>query len=249
MIIHFLFLRRSCLFLLFFVDALPPPSSNLALTYYHHKCTKSKQNSYNHFFEFHTWIFENVQVVKHMWSNDLLIQNTSKHWLWLRFKTYEIAAPAQRGNIHAAVPLRSNPRFQITHKLRHTNMHRAPWSQTNSAEPITRQNVLAAPTAHTRYLPSPVGATLPEKTQAFVPRLPPKPSPCNIHTDHTAITMRFETSCRQPASLYAHYNTTWQHSCSHSTAIQRKIPNHPISATHKHAQSTLKPHHHTSKRS
>ena len=72
MIIHFLFLRRSCLFLLFFVDALPPPSSNLALTYYHHKCTKSKQNSYNHFFEFHTWIFENVQVVKHMWSNDLL---------------------------------------------------------------------------------------------------------------------------------------------------------------------------------
>ena len=93
MIIHFLFLRRSCLFLLFFVDALPPPSSNLALTYYHHKCTKSKQNSYNHFFEFHTWIFENVQVVKHMWSNDLLIQNTSKHWLWLCFKTYEIAAP------------------------------------------------------------------------------------------------------------------------------------------------------------
>ena len=94
MIIHCLFLRRSCLFLLFFVDALPPPSSNLALTYYHHKCTKSKQNSYNHFFEFHTWIFENVQVVKHMWSNDLLIQNTSKHWLWLCFKTYEIAAPA-----------------------------------------------------------------------------------------------------------------------------------------------------------
>ena len=96
MIIHFLFLRRSCLFLLFFVDALPPPSSNLALTYYHHKCTKSKQNSYNHFFEFHTWIFENVQVVKHMWSNDLLIQNTSKHWLWLCFKTYEIAAPVSR---------------------------------------------------------------------------------------------------------------------------------------------------------
>ena len=93
MIIHVLFLRRSCLFLLFFVDALPPPSSNLALTYYHHKCTESKQNSYNHFFEFHTWIFENVQVVKHMWSNDLLIQNTSKHWLWLCFKTYEIAAP------------------------------------------------------------------------------------------------------------------------------------------------------------
>ena len=93
MIMHFLFLRRSCLFLLFFVDALPPPSSNLALTYYHHKCTKSKQNSYNHFFEFHTWILENVQVVKHMWSNDLLIQNTSKHWLWFCFKAYEIAAP------------------------------------------------------------------------------------------------------------------------------------------------------------
>ena len=61
---------------MFFVDALPPPSSNLALTYYHRKCTKSKQKSYNDLFEFHTWILENVQVVKHMWSNDLLIQNT-----------------------------------------------------------------------------------------------------------------------------------------------------------------------------
>ena len=113
MIIHFLFLRRSCLFLLFFVDALPPPSSNLALTYYHHKCTKSKQNSYNHFFEFHTWIFENVQVVKHMWSNDLLIQNTSKHWLWLCFKTYEIAAPVISYHIMPLKPATSRFRAKI----------------------------------------------------------------------------------------------------------------------------------------
>ena len=31
--------------------------------------------------------------------------------------------------------------------------------------------------------------------------------------------MRFATSRRQPASLYVHGNTTWQHSCSHSNAI------------------------------
>ena len=34
-----------------------------------------------------------------------------------------------------------------------------------------------------------------------------------------AITMRFATSLRQPASLYAHCNKTWQHSCSHSNTI------------------------------
>ena len=38
------------------------------------------------------------------------------------------------------------------------------------------------------------------------------------HLD-AAITMRSATSRRQPESLYAHGNTTWQQSCSHSTAI------------------------------
>ena len=38
------------------------------------------------------------------------------------------------------------------------------------------------------------------------------------HLD-AAITWPFVTSRRHPASLYAHGNTTWQRSCSHSTAI------------------------------
>ena len=34
-----------------------------------------------------------------------------------------------------------------------------------------------------------------------------------------AITMRFAASRRKPAWIYAHGNTRWQQSCSHSTAI------------------------------
>ena len=42
-----------------------------------------------------------------------------------------------------------------------------------------------------------------------------------------AITMRFKTSCRKPASLFAHGNTTWQQACSHSTAIcSQEFKNH-----------------------
>ena len=59
------------------------------------------------------------------------------------------------------------------------------------------------------------------------------------HLD-AAITMRFATSRRQPASLYAHGNTTWQHSCSHSTAIfnpRFQITLHLHAC--KHSQSSL----------
>ena len=44
----------------------------------------------------------------------------------------------------------------------------------------------------------------------------PKQSPCD---SHAAITMRFAASRRKPAHMYAHGNTSWQQSCSHSTAI------------------------------
>ena len=97
-----------------------PPSSNLALTYYHHKRTKSKQISYNHFFEFHTWILESVHVVKNMWFNDLLIQNTSKHWLWFCFKTYEIAAPEIR-------PIDS-VRLPLNRSAQHSPSKASPWT-------------------------------------------------------------------------------------------------------------------------
>ena len=44
----------------------------------------------------------------------------------------------------------------------------------------------------------------------------PKTNPCNMHA---AITIRFAASRSKPASLYAHGNTRWQQSCSHSNAI------------------------------
>ena len=55
-----------------------------------------------------------------------------------------------------------------------------------------------------------------EKHKVSCPNYLPKRSPCNIHA---AITMRFATSRHKPASIYAHGNTTWQQSCSHSATI------------------------------
>ena len=48
------------------------------------------------------------------------------------------------------------------------------------------------------------------------PASSPKQSPCNMYA---AITIRFAASRSKAASLYAHGNTKWQQSCSHSNAI------------------------------
>ena len=48
------------------------------------------------------------------------------------------------------------------------------------------------------------------------PASSPTQAPCNIHA---AITMHCAASRSKPASLYAHGNTRWQQSCSHSNAI------------------------------
>ena len=70
--------------------------------------------------------------------------------------------------------------------------------QNTEEEPIRSGTTAAAPVAHTRYLPSPAGATLPEKTQDFVPRLSPKTeAPCKIHA---AIAMRFATPASKTQS-------------------------------------------------
>ena len=55
------------------------------------------------------------------------------------------------------------------------------------------------------------------KNTRFRAQLSPKTKPMQHPCRH--YTMRFAPSRLQPASLYAHGNTTWQHSCSHSTAI------------------------------
>ena len=53
-------------------------------------------------------------------------------------------------------------------------------------------------------------------------RLPPQnKAPCNIHA---AITLRFcSITSSKPACIYAHGNTRWQQSCSHSNAICNQI--------------------------
>ena len=70
--------------------------------------------------------------------------------------------------------------------------------------------------AHRRYFHRHLQPHLHGKTQGFVLRLPPQQAPCNIHA---AITMHCAASRSKPASLYAHGNTRWQQSCSHSNAI------------------------------
>ena len=85
--------------------------------------------------------------------------------------------------------------------------------------PFATETTPAATAAHTRYLSSPAATTLHRKIQGFVLlRLPPQ-SPCNIHA---AITMHVAASRGKPASLYAHGNTRWQQSCSHSSAIRNR---------------------------
>ena len=55
-----------------------------------------------------------------------------------------------------------------------------------------------------------------KNTRFRAPASSPTQAPCNIHA---AITMRFAASRRKPARIYAHGNTIWQQSCSHSNAI------------------------------
>ena len=53
-------------------------------------------------------------------------------------------------------------------------------------------------------------------TRFRAPASSPTQAPCNIHA---AITLRFVASRGKPACIYAHGNTRWQQSCSHSNAI------------------------------
>ena len=88
--------------------------------------------------------------------------------------------------------------------------------------------------------------------QGFVPKLSPKTQlmqhPCSHYNAFGNLTSPTRLSLR-----------TWQHNMAtlmqpFHCDLQPKIPNHSIIATHKHAQSPLKPHqqcgtNHTSKRS
>jgi len=55
-----------------------------------------------------------------------------------------------------------------------------------------------------------------KNTRFRAPASSPTEAPCNIHA---AITIGFAASRGKPACIYAHGNTRWQQSCSHSNGI------------------------------
>ena len=67
-------------------------------------------------------------------------------------------------------------------------------------QPLMRGSTAAAPAAHTRYLSSLAAATLPEKTEGFVPRPPskmkPTQHPYNNHNAFCSITWLTRISLR-----------------------------------------------------
>ena len=73
-------------------------------------------------------------------------------------------------------------------------------------------------TRRTDEVPSIVGCShfTRKNTRFGAPASSPKHSPCNIHA---AITMRFATSRRKPAPIYARGNIKWRQWSSHSNAI------------------------------
>ena len=89
--------------------------------------------------------------------------------------------------------------------------------QNTEEEPIRAWNDRSR-TRRTHEVPFIAGCNhLTRKNTRFrAPASSPTQRPCNIHA---ATTMRFAASRRKPARIYAHGNTRWQQSCSHSNAI------------------------------
>ena len=92
---------------------------------------------------------------------------------------------------------------QETHRTTHTEITTR--CRTQRRNQFAHETTAAATAAHRRYLSSPPAATLHGKTHGFVLRLPPQ------HEPHATFM--------QPSRIYAHGNTRWQQSCSHSGAI------------------------------
>ena len=86
-----------------------------------------------------------------------------------------------------------------------------------SAQKAFAQRRFATQKLETQMRLPPAAATLSEKNTMVRARASsPRQVSCNIHA---AITMRFATSLGNPHVSMHMANTTWQHSCSHSTAI------------------------------
>ena len=107
------------------------------------------------------------------------------------------------------------PQIQETHRTTHTGT--TDRCRTQRRNQLAHETAAAATAAHTRGTFHCGCSHFTRKNARFrAPASSPKQSRCNIHA---AITMRFAASHRKPARIYAHGNTRWQQSCSHSNAI------------------------------
>ena len=105
----------------------------------------------------------------------------------------------------------------------------------------TRQNDRPAPAAHTRYLSSPAGATLPNRNTGL------RAETTSQNQAHATSMQPLQCVLQKITSQTRISRGTWQHNMATSMQpshcdLQPIIPNYPITATHKHAQGTLKPH-------
>ena len=135
--------------------------------------------------------------------------------------------------------------IQETNRTTHTHNHSM---QNTEEEPIELETIQTATAAHTRYFSSSPAATLHEKIQGFVLRLPPhniahatfmQPFQCDLppqcqethRITHTGTTTRCKTHRRNRLnSKRSKPQHGMQHSCSHSNAICTPLRHHSPSS-------------------
>ena len=95
----------------------------------------------------------------------------------------------------------------------------------------------AAPAAHTRYPSSPAGATLPEKTQGFVPRLSPKTKPMQHPYNHYNAFCNLTTPTRSSRRTCHHNMGTFMQPFHCDLQPKIKRTNRTISPEQSHNHS------------
>ena len=138
-----------------------------------------------------------------------------KHFLkgTLKRKNYEIQL--QKTIVTQPRQCDLQPQSQETQRTTHTE--RTHSLQNTEEEPIRGWNDRSR-NRRTQEVPFIAGCNhFTRKNAKFrAPASSPSQAPCNVHA---AITMHCAASRSTPASLYAHGNTRWQQSCSHSNKI------------------------------
>ena len=139
--------------------------------------------------------------------------------------------PRHQATLTQPLQCDQQPRLQETHRTTHTGTATCCRTQRRN------QTTAAAPAAHTRYLSSPAAATLHEKTQGFLLRLPPhnkghatfmQPFQCDLQprlqethrTTHTGTTTCYRTQRRNQTTAAAAHTRY----CSHFTRKNTRFP-------------------------